>query len=295
MRLIGQLESEQQAHRLTAYLYSRGIDSQMDPGKEGRWEIWVLDDDHIQTAQRHFERFQQNPDADEFLAGAKTGVQQLKKDEKEATPKRAHVIDGRTAVQRPVIGLGPVTIVLIFISVAVSINTGLKLNHGIGPWLTISNHMSKSLQGLVEIQQGQIWRLFTPMFLHLGILHILFNMLWLKDLGAIVETFKGSWYLLALVLVIAAISNVGQLMVGGPTFGGMSGVIYGLLGYLWMLGKFNPASPIRLNPQIVQFMIIWFFACLIGIIPNVANAAHGVGLVVGMAWGYLEAQWARRR
>jgi membrane associated rhomboid family serine protease len=34
-------------------------------------------------------------------------------------------------------------------------------------------------------------------------------------------------------------------------------------------------------------MIIWFFACFTPIVPHVANAAHAVGLVMGIAWGYL--------
>ena len=45
-----------------------------------------------------------------------------------------------------------------------------------------------------------------------------------------------------LVLVIAALSNLGQYFVSGPNFCGISGVVYGLFGYIWMKGRFDPAS-----------------------------------------------------
>ena len=69
----------------------------------------------------------------------------------------------------------------------------------------------------------------------------------------------------------------------------MSGVVYGLLGYIWMRGKFDPGSGLYLHPSTVTMMIIWFFACFTPIIPNVANAAHAAGLVIGIAWGYCRA------
>ena len=295
MRLIGQLKEEQQARCLAHYLFNHGIESQVDPGREGGWEVWVLDDDLVEAGRNHLQRFQQDPAAPEFIEGAKAGLQQQKRQEKADTPKRARVIDGRVAIQRPVISMGIVTMALMAISIAVTIATRLGNNQPLVSWLSISNNYSRSLFALQEIAHGQVWRIFTPMFLHFDLLHILFNMLWLKDLGAIIETFKGSGYLLILVLTIAAISNVGQFLAGGPNFGGMSGVVYGLLGYLWIHGKFNPAAPIRLNPRIVQLMLIWFVVCLTGLVGPIANTAHGVGAAVGMAWGYISAQWARYR
>lgn len=297
MRLIGQLKDEQQARCLAHYLYSQGIESQVDPGHNRNWEIWILDDDQVEAGQDHFQRFQQNPTAPEFIEGAKAGSHLQQRQEKAATPKRARVIDGRVIIQRRVMGM--VTFTLMGISIAVTIATRLGKNPLLVSWLSISNNYSHSLFALEEIAHGQIWRLFTPMFLHFDPLHILFNMLWLKDLGNLIETkIKGSVNFLIMVLVIAAISNVGQFLASGPSFGGMSGVVYGLLGYLWIYGKFHPSAQIRLNPKIVQFMIIWFVLCLFLTKTqtlHIANTAHGVGAVVGMAWGYIAAQWAKHR
>jgi GlpG protein len=67
----------------------------------------------------------------------------------------------------------------------------------------------------------------------------------------------------------------------------MSGVVYGLLGYVWIRGKFDPASGLYLHPYNVIMMLVWFFACLLHLIPNIANTTHAVGLGIGIAWGYL--------
>jgi GlpG protein len=70
----------------------------------------------------------------------------------------------------------------------------------------------------------------------------------------------------------------------------MSGVIYGLLGYVWMQTKFNPASGYFLHPVNVAIMLIWLVACYIGALPmGVANTVHTAGLLIGVAWGYLAA------
>src|SRR3990167_1681344 len=97
----------------------------------------------------------------------------------------------------------------------------------------------------------------------------------------------GSFYLLSLVLVTSALSNIAQFLWSGPLFGGMSGVVYGLLGFLWIRGQLDPYFNIVLNRQVVIMMIAWFFLCLTGLMGNVANMAHGLGLATGMAWGYL--------
>ena len=73
----------------------------------------------------------------------------------------------------------------------------------------------------------------------------------------------------------------------------MSGVVYGLLGYIWVKGKFDPGSGYFLHPNTMAFMMIWFVACLV-IIPGIANWVHGVGLAVGLATGYLSALKASR-
>ena len=187
------------------------------------------------------------------------------------------------------------TIALIGISIAVALLTSLGTNEGPVQPLSITEYQTRGDYlywdgSLPEIWRGQIWRLFTPMFLHFSLPHILFNMLILRDLGSMIEARKNSRLLLLLVLVLAGTSNLAQHLVSGPTFGGMSGVNYGLLGYIWMQSRFNPASGLSLHSQTVAWAIVWFFLCLVGLIPHIANTVHAVGFGVGIAWGFIDAR-----
>jgi GlpG protein len=145
---------------------------------------------------------------------------------------------------------------------------------------------------LPEIRAGQVWRFFTPMFVHFGLLHLIFNLLWMRDLGSFAQHRFGNFYFWALVLSIAAVSNLAQLAWSGPYFGGLSGVNYGLLGFLWMRSKFDRLVTWQVSPQVIQFMIGWYFICLTPMIPNVANTAHTVGLLFGMLTGFVTAKMA---
>lgn len=147
--------------------------------------------------------------------------------------------------------------------------------------------ISEYRQGLPEIIHGQIWRLFTPIIIHFGIMHIVFNMLWLYQLGSAVEQRQNRKRMLILVLIISVLSNLAQFFWSGPIFGGMSGVVYGLLGYVWAQGKFNPGAGIGLNQSTTMMMLIWFVVCWMGLVGNIANMAHTIGLVCGVVLGVL--------
>ena len=87
------------------------------------------------------------------------------------------------------------------------------------------------------------------------------------------------------------ISNVGQYLWSGPSlFGGMSGVIFGLLGYIWIRHTLAPHPALELPRGIIALMIGWLVVGMTGVIDlflqgNIANAAHLGGLLVGMVSG----------
>ena len=135
---------------------------------------------------------------------------------------------------------------------------------------------------LGEVRRGQVWRLMTPIFLHLSLMHILFNMLWFKDLGSIIEYKFGKNDLIRIMLISGLVSNLMQYLVSGPQFGGMSGVLYALLGYLWVFKKIEPEFDLALPSRDVSLMIIWLFLCLTGLLGPIANTAHAGGLFSGM-------------
>ncbi len=284
MRLIGHLPSETSAATFSDFLYVQGITNSVESEKEG-WAVWIHSEDELAKARDLLRVYVGNPQDPQFHRQARQ-ARELKQQEVQEEVAAEQRVFGREQVFRSVLpfAAGPLTLVLIAASTLVTVVYSFGWNKELIQALFISP---------AEILKGQVWRLITPIFLHqsllkdLGFLHLLFNMLWLFDLGSMIEARQSTRRLAVLVVVIAALSNLGQYYVSGPSFGGMSGVVYGLLGYIWMKGKFDPASGLFLHQQTVTMMLIWFFACLFHLIPNVANTAHAVGLGVGMAWGFL--------
>jgi GlpG protein len=147
-----------------------------------------------------------------------------------------------------------------------------------------------------KIRQGEIWRLYTPVLLHADWLHILFNMAWVWLLGRQIEQRIGIFRYLILSLVVGIIANIAQYIVSGPEFVGYSGIVIGMVGFIWMRQKIAPWEGYPLNPTIVRF-IVGYVAILFVLavvlfcfdffhIPrfsvNIANTAHIVGGVAGI-------------
>ena len=135
---------------------------------------------------------------------------------------------------------------------------------------------------------GQYWRLITPIFLHFGWLHIAFNCLWMWELGGKLEQRMGAPMLGLLVLVIGMGSNICQYLWSGPVpFGGMSGVIYGLLGYFILGQRLFKDFDLALPPAVIWFMLGWLVFGMLAPTQvlgfgSVANGAHLGGLIFGM-------------
>lgn len=293
MRIIGHLGGEAAARTLGDYLYVQGIENQIEPHEQG-WAVWVHDEDKLEPAERIFQEFQANPADAKYVAKSRAAAGLRQDQEKRETAYRKK-IHNRGNLIRPyaVYGFGRLTLALIVISALVFIALNLGVRQSVLAALTISNYYPSGLP-LPEVRHGQIWRLITPIFLHFSFLHIFFNLLWLRDLGSMIEGRQSTLALGRLVLVIAIISNLGQYFFGrSPAFGGMSGVVYGLLGYVWMRGKTDPGSGLYLHPTTVSMMLIWLVLCFTGFLGPVANAAHTVGLLVGMGWGYLPVMRSR--
>lgn len=150
------------------------------------------------------------------------------------------------------------------------------------------------------LDSGQWWRLITPMLIHFGWLHLAMNSLWYWELGRRIEFRQGAIGLLGLSLLFGLASNFAQYWWAGPSlFGGLSGVLYGLLGHCWIYQRLAPNAAYRLPPGVLVMMLAWLAICMTGIFEllqfgAIANAAHVGGLLTGCLTGLLGGMLARR-
>jgi GlpG protein len=126
------------------------------------------------------------------------------------------------------------------------------------------------------------WRILGPAFFHFSWLHIVFNTMWWWQLGGSIEKLLGKGTLINLLLISAIFSNVGQFIVSGANFGGLSGVVYALVGFVWWFGYLVPDKGLSLSKPIIGFLLFWLLLGFVDLLPvNVANTAHLLGLISG--------------
>ena len=154
---------------------------------------------------------------------------------------------------------------------------------------------------LDTIADGQWWRLVTPMLIHFSWLLIVFNLLWVWEIGRRIEIINGALLLFALVLISAVCSSLLQLLMGGPNFfGGMSGVVFGLLGYSLVWSRLVPDRSTAVPNTIYIFMLVYLAVGFTGAIDllglgSLANGAHLGGLIAGLVTGGLTGLVVRSR
>ncbi|MCU0787662.1 MAG: rhomboid family intramembrane serine protease, partial [Verrucomicrobia bacterium] len=278
------------------YLYAQGIRNQVESDSASGWAVWVHDDDQLDAANGLIHRFRQDPGAAEFKRAAGTTEREQEEEERENREWRSRFFDRRQVFTGPrAVGAGHLTFAIILACVAVALLTNLGSDLNTVAPLLISQTLAPDAGLFPEVRSGQIWRLFTPILIHFGIAHLLFNMLWLFQLGSMIEGLQGRYRLALLIGVIALVSNVAQYVItGNPMFGGMSGVVYGLFGYVWMRSRFDPASGLFIDQRSVLLMMLWFGLCFTGWVGPIANIVHTGGLIVGGLWGWMSALWSRR-
>lgn len=292
MRKAGVLTSKEEAQKLSGAFYARGIEAQVHE-EGGAFTFWVIEDERMDEAKQLFSLLQTNPSHEIFQTKVPAAPKEKPTNlEKKAGMNRARNIDVRSEIfgRASVSGLH-VTLFLIVTSVLLTAVANMPATVGFVRKLYFSEFMGRSFP---EILNGQVWRVVTPIFLHGGVLHLLFNMMWLYQLGGTIERLERPWYLALLVFGLAALCNTAQYLVSGPAFIGMSGVVYGLLGYVWLMSMYQPRGQYFISQGTVTFMMIWLVVCLVGIIPNVANTQHVAGMVLGSAWGFIRAKMAQR-
>jgi GlpG protein len=192
----------------------------------------------------------------------------------------------------------PATSLLTAITLLVGLVSGLgryldRVEFLFYPALPVSDFAALlgGIDGLVPLLQT-----LTPMFLHFGELHIIFNLLWLWYFGRQLEALQPSWWFLLVVLLCSFIGNTAQYLVSeSANFGGMSGVVYGLVGYAWILHNFVPRHRLMLNNSMFVVFVVVMVLMEVFASSWIASAAHAGGLVAGLFIGAAYALMMRLR
>jgi membrane associated rhomboid family serine protease len=163
----------------------------------------------------------------------------------------------------------------------------LTVNPLLGPSATLLVNMGA--KDTAKIINGDWWRLFTPMFLHAGVIHLAMNMLMMKRLGQGLEESFG-FFVTASIYLISGVSGVVLSCVMNPSIIGVgaSGALYGLVGALF--GDFFQNYKTIVEGRWMYFMSMVFSLAVgmaMGLLPVLDNWAHIGGLICGFMLGLI--------
>ncbi len=196
---------------------------------------------------------------------------------------------------------------LILIAIAISLLSNFGSVLAIIEPLTFTK-ISISNQGFISFMSAQQtffsenewWRLITPMFLHFSFAHLAFNCLWIYVLGEKIERIDGKFIFLLLIIFSGIFSNLLQYTwTSSSLFGGLSGVIYGMLGYCLIMEMESNYDRYGLPPGLYLFMVVWLILGFVGILDlfgfgSVANFAHLGGMLSGLMFAMIYKSFFRR-
>ncbi len=278
MRLIGITADPQKAELFVGYLDQLGKGAIVRPEAD-QFAVWVFDEAAVKDARVDWHRFVSHPDHEDFRSPVRT---------QEEKPQSLSLANPQNpVVARP--SWQPTSAILAASAVAVTILTWFGEDRDdlfkritFGPLV-----QGEALPLAFDFSQP--WRAITPVFLHFTFIHLLFNLLMFHDLGCQVEKKLGRWQFLGLFLILAAGSNFVEAGLGPrQIFGGLSGVVYGLLGFVWVQTVRAPSKGFHLRGATILILMAWFALGIVQKDLPVTNWANAGGLVAGIFLGLLE-------
>jgi GlpG protein len=281
LRLLASFQNPAAAQALDQLLSSHDIPTLVRDGDKGGRAVWIVSDQDLPKAQQLLAAF-----VDHYTAAQKRAQVSSKGLQHRLW---THFLSS------------PVTWSLLVVSFVVSLYTDLGDNRERVELFTISGPQSaiSALGGSDwsvwdDLRAGQLWRLVTPILLHFHPLHLIFNAVGLHDLGSASERVLGARRYAVLLLWSAVASNLLQLVIEGPSFGGLSGVVYAMLGFLWARGHFDRQSGIHLPTTWVLLLVGQMALGFTGVLGPIANYCHLGGFAAGVIYGYIGAMFAQQ-
>ena len=246
------------------YMASRQIDIKMMPEGDGQFALWVVSDDaYLLEVESELQAFLSSPNDTKYQLASWDMADTRTAKFAYGSPDLMKMVKAKA---------GFFTLFIMAVCIVIFALQQLGWNNSIFQAL----HFPAS-----QAQSVEVWRWFSHALLHFSAMHIIFNLLWWWQLGGDIELRLGRTKLVQLFLFSALFSGLGQYWIEGANFGGLSGVVYALLGYSWFIGWLAPERGISVSKPIVGFMLVWIVLGYAQPFMAIANTAHLAGLVTG--------------
>ena len=144
---------------------------------------------------------------------------------------------------------------------------------------------------------GEWWRLLSSVFLHGGLLHLVFNCIILANIGTFLEPLLGRWVYALLYMVTGIMASTTSLIFNfGAVSVGASGAIFGLYGFFMALLLSNIFKPEFRNQFLKGTLVFVGINLALGFtVPMIDNAAHIGGLASGFVLGLIGLPFIKQR
>ena len=267
MILLAQLDNIRAAQGFIDYLKTQRIDAQLVKGQEKQAAI-LVDETHFEQAHVLWLEFDQDPNQEKYLAASwDTGVSNALFEYSGSSLNIKQRFNALSWFNQSI------TVISIII------------------YIIFMFGGFETLFAVLQFKANNPINWITPAIVHFSAIHIIFNLMWWMQLGDQIEKSLGKINLLVIFLLSAVVSNWAQYLFVGPNFGGLSGVVYALLGFCWIYAWLKPNAGITMAKPIVGFMLVWMLLGFADVLfVGMANWAHLFGLLTGMVLAFFKAK-----
>ncbi|WLI77975.1 rhomboid family intramembrane serine protease GlpG [Kosakonia sp. H02] len=275
MLMITSFANPRVAQAFVDYMQTQGVILTIQHHEQS--DIWLADESQAERVRSELARFMENPADPRYFA---------------ASWQSGHTNSGLHYRRFPVSAAlrergGPLTLIVAALCVIVFV-----VMSAIGDQ-TVMALLAWPWDASVQFE---VWRYFTHAIMHFSLVHIIFNLFWWWYLGGAVEKRLGTGKLVVITLISALLSGFVQHQLSGPWFGGLSGVVYALIGYVWLRGVRDPEPQVALPNGLFIFTVLLMVAEWFGLTGfAIANGAHTAGLIIGLSMALVDSQNVRKR
>lgn len=306
MRRVGSPRTLSVARRFYHYLLAKKIESslQMSESLDGLWQIWVIDEDQIEEASKHWKRFEKSsslaPEGDEDASGVTSFH----------PPPFAKAGDdlGFEQTWRPKspfnrLGiLGPLIAIIcsiLFISINTSIPNSLRNRQSPIQLLAFEDGQNSHWPGYCshwfrgksehraqlalkrapffpKIRKGELWRLITPSLLHANLCQMIFNLAWFMLFAKQIEKRDGAAKLCLILLLSSSGANSAEFLAFGNCAAGIIGPVSAVFAFCALKRCQLPWGDYRISTNALLFFALWLMI----------DFALQVGMLIGAVSGH---------